>query len=60
MLWQLLRLREQGQDYFQPLYWMLRRTGADREEGFARKAGALFVQQLKGSFLWDLTRMPQG
>lgn len=60
MLWQLLRLREQGQDYFQPLYWMLRRTGADREEGFARKAGALFVQRLKGSFLWDLTRMPQG
>lgn len=54
ILWQLLRLADRGQVYFHNLYLMLRRAGADRAEGFARKAGALLIQRLKDSFLWSL------
>lgn len=56
LLWGLLRLHDSGQDYFETLHLMLRRAGADREEGFARNAGALLVKRLKDSFLWGLAR----
>ena len=56
LFWQLLRLRDQGQDYFWTVYDMIRRAGTDQQEGFARRPGALLISRLKKSFLWELIR----
>jgi DNA-binding transcriptional ArsR family regulator len=56
LVWQLLRLRDQGQDHFQVVYSMVRRAGVDKQEGFARCAGALFLSRLKACGLWDALR----
>jgi hypothetical protein len=56
LVWQLLRLRDQGQDHFQVVYSMVRRAGVDKREGFARRAGALFLSRLKTCGLWDALR----
>ena len=53
LLWRLLRLRDAGHDYFYAVYSMVIRAGVDRQEGFARRAGALFVSRLKASGLWE-------
>ncbi len=48
VLWGLLRLRDRGGgDYFGQLHMMICRARADRSEGFARRAGALFHARLK-------------
>ncbi len=52
LLWQLLRLHDTGQDHLYTVYAMVVRAGVDRQEGFARCAGALFVSRLKASGLW--------
>ena len=56
LLWQLLRLRDRGQDYFEVVHLMVRRAGVDRAEGFARSAGALLVSRLKRWDVWELIR----
>lgn len=53
LLWQLLRLFQQGIDRFYTLHQMLVRVRADHSEGFARKAGALLVSRLKAAGLWE-------
>ncbi|CAA9584296.1 MAG: hypothetical protein AVDCRST_MAG86-3266 [uncultured Truepera sp.] len=53
LTWQLLRLHQQGRDYFLAVYQMVVRAKADLNEGFARKPGALFVSRLKACALWD-------
>jgi DNA-binding transcriptional ArsR family regulator len=63
LVWQLLRLHQQGRDYMLVIYQMVLRAGTDLTEGFARRPGALFVSRLKACNLWDelrevpLTRM---
>lgn len=57
LLWQLLRLYDRGQDYFAALLPVIERAGADRREGFARSAGALFVSRLKRWEVWGLVRL---
>ena len=57
LLWQLLRVYDSNQgDYWQNIYTMIKRAGVDREEGFARSAGALFVSRLKDWNAWELIR----
>lgn len=56
LLWQLLRLSDQGRDYSQVVYHMLVRARTDLREGFARRAGALFVSRLKASAIWEEVR----
>lgn len=56
LLWQLLRLHDRGQDYFAALLPVIERAGADRREGFARSAGALFVSRLKRWEVWELVK----
>jgi hypothetical protein len=56
LVWQLLRLHQQGRDYVLSVYQMLLRAGSDCQEGFARKPGALFVSRLKACALWDELR----
>ena len=57
LLWQLLRLGDRGQgDHWHTLHTMIRRAKADRNEGFARNAGALFVSRLKQWQLWEALR----
>lgn len=56
-LWQLLRLEDRGQGgYWHQVHTMLLRSKADREDGFARSAGALFVSRLKKWDLWNLLK----
>ena len=47
LVWQLLRLTQQGRGYFDVLYTMVLRVRADQREGFARKPGALLFSRLK-------------
>lgn len=48
LLWQLLRRFDAtGEDYSYQVYLMALRARTDRSEGFARRAGALFVSRLK-------------
>jgi DNA-binding transcriptional ArsR family regulator len=48
LIWNLLRLSDKQQgDYFQQVYQMAVRARVDRQEGFARRAGALFCSRLK-------------
>ena len=59
LVWQLLRLHQQGRDHLYAVYCLAQRASADRREGFARKPGALFVSRLKTCALWDeLREMP--
>lgn len=58
LLWQLLRRLDenQGQNYFHAIYNMVIRVGTDRQEGFARRPGALLTQRLKDAGLWEWIR----
>ena len=56
LVWQLLRLHQQGRDYVLAVYQMVLRASADHREGFARKPGALFVSRLKACTLWEELR----
>jgi DNA-binding transcriptional ArsR family regulator len=56
LVWQLLRLHQQGRDYVMAVYQMVLRANADHREGFARKPGALFVSRLKASSIWEEIR----
>lgn len=59
LLWNLLRRRDQGRDYFGTVYEMMRRARVDQHEGFAKNAGALLVSRLKRWAVWDeLERTP--
>ncbi len=59
LVWQLLRLHQQGRDYLLNVYQMVLRASADHQEGFARKPGALFVSRLKACALWgELREVP--
>jgi DNA-binding transcriptional ArsR family regulator len=53
LVWQLLRLHQQGRDHLLAVYQMVLRAGTDHREGFARKPGALFVSRLKTCALWE-------
>jgi hypothetical protein len=53
LLWNLLRHHDQGRDHFERVYNMLKRVQIDKKEGFARRAGALFIARLKQSDLWE-------
>lgn len=56
LLWQMLRLHDQGQDYFPAVYQMLLRAAHDKAEGFSRNASALFTSRLKESNYWELLK----
>ncbi len=56
LVWQLLRLHQQGRDYLLAVYQLVQRANADHREGFARKPGALFVSRLKACALWNELR----
>jgi hypothetical protein len=56
LVWQLLRLHQQGRDYVLVIYQMVLRARTDLTEGFARRPGALFVSRLKACALWDELR----
>lgn len=56
LVWQLLRLHQQGRDHVLAVYQMVLRANADHREGFARKPGALFVSRLKASSIWEEIR----
>jgi len=56
LVWQLLRLHQQGRDYLLNVYQMVLRASTDYQEGFARKPGALFVARLKACALWEELR----
>jgi hypothetical protein len=59
LVWQLLRLHQQGRDYVLAVHQMVIRASADHREGFARKPGALFVSRLKACNLWhELREVP--
>lgn len=54
LLWQLLRLLDVGQDLLDTVHLQVLRARADQTEGFARKAGALFLTRLRRSGLLDI------
>lgn len=57
LLWQLLRLEDKGQgEHWHTVYEMARRASTDTQEGFAVRAGALFVSRLKQAPWWELVR----
>jgi len=56
LVWQLLRLHQQGRDYVLAVYQMVLRANTDHREGFVRKPGALFVSRLKACALWEELR----
>ena len=59
LVWQLLRLHQQGRDYLLSVYQMLLRARTDHQERFARKPGALFISRLKACDLWaELREVP--
>jgi hypothetical protein len=53
VMWQMLRLDYQGENYFTGVLNVLTRALADREEDFARSAGALAISRLKASGIWE-------
>ncbi len=53
LLWQLLRAKDRGWDFFGNVYHAVVRVMADRRESFARKPGALLIARLKTSACWD-------
>ena len=52
LLWGALRRYDQGEDLFNALATEFERVLVDREEGFARRAGALLVSRLRASGLY--------
>ena len=58
LLWGALRRYDRGEDRFQALAQEVERVLVDREEGFARKAGALLVSRLRKSGLYALVETP--
>jgi hypothetical protein len=53
LLWQLLRAKDRGWDFFGTVYHATVRVIADKRESFARKPGALLISRLKVSECWD-------
>ena len=53
LLWQLLRAKDRGWDFFGNVYHAIIRVMADKRERFARKPGALLVSRLKAASCWD-------
>jgi Fe2+ or Zn2+ uptake regulation protein len=53
LLWQLLRAKDRGWDFFGTVYHAVVRVMADKRERFARQPGALLVARLKVSAYWD-------
>jgi len=60
LLWQLLRAKDRGWDFFGNVYHAVVRVMADKRERFARKPGALLVSRLKASACWDELWRDQG
>jgi hypothetical protein len=59
IVWGALRASQGAVDYFQAIYQLAIRAQVDLREGFARKAGALFVSRLKDApFFDELMRQP--
>lgn len=57
LLWQLLRLEDKGQGgHWHTVYEMAHRASVDAQEGFAVRAGALFVSRLKQTPWWEMAR----
>jgi len=52
LLWQLLRAKDRGWDFFGSVYHAVVRILADTRERFARKPGALLVSRLKAASCW--------
>lgn len=53
LLWQLLRAKDRGWDFFGTVYHAVVRVMADKRESFARKPGALLIARLKDSACWN-------
>jgi len=53
LLWQLLRAKDRGWDFFGTVYNAVLRVMADKRERFARNPGALLVARLKAMSCWD-------
>jgi hypothetical protein len=53
LLWQLLRAKDRGWDFFASVYHAVVRVMTDKRERFARRPGALLVARLKVSACWD-------
>ena len=53
LLWQLLRAKDRGWDFFGSVYHAVVRVMTDRRESFARKPGALLIARLKALACWD-------
>ncbi len=60
LLWQLLRAKDRGWDFFGNVYHAVVRVMADKREQFARKPGALLIARLKASACWDELWPDQG
>lgn len=52
LLWQLVRAKDRGWDFFENVYHAVVRVMADKHESFARKPGALLITRLKASTCW--------
>jgi hypothetical protein len=52
LLWQLLRAKDRGWDFFGNVYHAVVRVMADRREAFARRPGALLIARLRASTCW--------
>ncbi len=53
LLWQLLRAKDRGWDFFGSVYHVVVRVMADKQERFARKPGALLVSRLRDLSCWE-------
>ncbi len=53
LLWQLLRAKDRGWNFFSGVYHVIIKVLADKQERYARKPGALLVSRLKASRCWD-------
>ena len=60
LLWEALRLYDRGEDPFPALAAEMERALVDREEGFARRVGALLTSRFRASGLltWLLDAPP--
>ena len=60
LMWQLLRAKDRGWNFFSQVYHAIVRVMADHREAFARKSGALLVARLKALSCWDELWRDQG
>ena len=60
LMWNLLRLSDEGQDYFRAVYDVLKRVHVDMLEGFTTTPGNLFVYRLKQLPFWDEVHRASG